>query len=82
VVELRPAHAGFEKSLYVIYGLRNDDLADEKRLPRSMLHMTLRAELGDMSFLGMTGWVASLFTKVAARYARWIGDEERLLRKC
>lgn len=77
-----PAHPGFEQSLYIMFGLNNDDLADPKTgLPNSILHTAVVADLGDMRFPGLTGRLINYFTKLLAMYARWTGVEEELLRK-
>jgi hypothetical protein len=46
-VELRPGHAGFEKSLRVAYGLAADGLVRANGMPRNLLHAALLLEWGD-----------------------------------
>lgn len=75
-----PAHAGFERSLYILFGLNNDGLADPvTAMPYSILHTAVVADLGDMRFPGFKGGLLNYFTKVLAAYARWTGVEEELL---
>ena len=45
-VELRPGHAGFEKSLRVGYGLAADGLVRANGMPRNMLHAALMLKRG------------------------------------
>ncbi|MCJ1456933.1 hypothetical protein MMC28_007299 [Mycoblastus sanguinarius] len=74
-VEVRPANEGFEKSLHIMYGMARDG-----GMPKSMLHRCLLADLGDMSSPGLLTLMGPVVKAVAA-YARWIGEEERLLQK-
>ncbi|EXJ77059.1 hypothetical protein A1O3_10217 [Capronia epimyces CBS 606.96] len=77
-----PAHAGFEQSLYIMFGLNSDGLADpETGMPYSILHTAVVADLGDMRFPGFKGGVVNYFIRVLAAYARWSGIEEELLTK-
>jgi hypothetical protein len=75
-----PAHAGFEKSMYIMFGLNNDGQADPKTgMPLSILHTALVADMGDMRFPGFKGGLVNFLTKVLATVARWSGVEEELL---
>ncbi|KAH6724167.1 RmlC-like cupin domain-containing protein [Leptodontidium sp. MPI-SDFR-AT-0119] len=78
-----PAHEGFEKSLYICYGLAEDGKCDEKGLPKSFVHLCLMADLGDMKWPGfmLTAGLGNMIVKVVAAYGRWSGEEERLLMK-
>ena len=76
--EVRPAHEGFERSLYILYGLARDGYCGEKGLPNSMMHLCLVADMGDMSAPGAIG---KIIVKAFAAYARWTGEEERLLQR-
>jgi mannose-6-phosphate isomerase-like protein (cupin superfamily) len=76
-----PAHEGFEKSVYICYGLANDGECDDKGLPKSIVHLCLMADMGDMKWPGVTGTLGAPFIKSMAVYARWSGEEERLLKK-
>ncbi|KAK0125398.1 hypothetical protein ONS95_000585 [Cadophora gregata] len=77
-----PAHEGFEKSLYICYGLAGDGECDEKGLPRSFVHLCLIADLGDMRWPGfmLVAGFGNMLVKVVAAYARWSGEEDRLLK--
>lgn len=77
-----PAHAGFERSLYILFGLNNDGLADPKtNLPHNILHTALIGDMSDMKFAGFQGRLMNYMGKVLAAYARWTGVEEELLQK-
>ena len=68
--KLVPGHEGFEKSLYVIYGLAEDGECDEKGLPKSFVHLCLMAQLGDMKWPGLMSWVGNGAVRAIAAYAR------------
>jgi mannose-6-phosphate isomerase-like protein (cupin superfamily) len=79
---VRPAHAGFEKSLYILFGLNNDGLADPKTgMPTSLLHTALIGDMSDMRFPGFQGGLMNYVGSLLAMYARWTGVEEELLKK-
>lgn len=76
-----PSHAGFERSLYIMFGLANDGFAGEDGLPRSPIQKALIADMSDMRFAGGMGWLANTSVMLMAMYGRWTGEEERLLKK-
>ena len=80
VVEMRPAHLGFEQTIYIFYGLANDGLTDDEGLP-GMVKLSLLSAMGEMNFPGLTGVALNLFTTVLCAYARWNGVEEELLQR-
>jgi mannose-6-phosphate isomerase-like protein (cupin superfamily) len=80
VGEARPSHEGFERGLYIIYGLANDGLCDEEGTPKSIMHLSLIADMSDMFFPGLMGSIGLPFLKAMAAYGRWSGEEERLLK--
>lgn len=79
-VVMRPAHEGFEKSLYITYGLARDGLVNEKGLP-SFVPLCIIATMGDMQFPGLLMAMGMPAIRLVAAWARWRGEEERLLRK-
>jgi len=81
VVELRPGHQGFERGLYIMYGLANDGLCDDKAMPLRPLHQALIANMSDMYIPGPFSFLGVPFVKLMAAYGRWSGEEERLLKK-
>ena len=80
-VELRPAHPGFEKTLYILYGMASDGQCNEAGIPKSLILACLLAEMSDMASPGLSMVLGRSFVKVMAAYARWTGEEERLLKK-
>ena len=77
-----PGHPGFEKGLYILFGLNNDGLADPKTgMPYNILHIALIGEMSDMRFAGFQGTLMNYLTGFLAAYARWRGVEEELLKK-
>lgn len=80
-VELRPAHEGFEKALHIMYGLARDGEGDVQGMPKSIVAQSLMADMGDMSLPGWMMAVGRPVFKAIAAYGRWMGEEERLLRK-
>lgn len=76
-----PAHQGFEKTLYIFYGLANDGLGDEKGFPKSWVHMLMFPALGEVGYPGVFGLVVGLLSGIVGWYARVSGEEERLTRK-
>jgi mannose-6-phosphate isomerase-like protein (cupin superfamily) len=79
---VRPGHAGFERSLYILFGLNNDGLADPKTgMPHSLLHTALIGDMSDMKFPGFQGGMMNYVGKLLAMYAKWTGVEEELLKK-
>ena len=80
-VELRPAHPGFERSLYLLYGMARDGLCRDNGIPKSVLLTCLIADMSDMSSPGILMVLGRSFVKTLAAYARWSGEEEKLLEK-
>ncbi len=78
---MRPAHEGFERSLYILYGLANDGLTNEGALPKSFVHLCCVTHMGDFSFPGTFGFFMNPITKLVAWYARWSGVEGELTRR-
>lgn len=77
-----PSHGGFEKSLAILFGLCNDDLADPMtKMPKSILHTAIIADMSDMRFPGFGGAIANYLMIGLATFARWRGVEEELLQK-
>lgn len=76
-----PAHAGFERSLYIMFGLANDGLSDADGMPKSAIQKALVADMADMRFPGSMGWQANALIRAMAAYGRWSGEEERLLQR-
>lgn len=77
-----PAHEGFEKSIYILYGLANDGKCDADARPTSFVTLCLIGDMGDLRFPGLMKWLGGgLLVKCVAAYARWSGLEAELLEK-
>jgi quercetin dioxygenase-like cupin family protein len=76
-----PAHPGFERGLYILYGLSGDDLLTPQGLPKSMIHTALIVDMSDMFFPGAQGLLMNCMVRILAVYGRWSGEEEKLLQK-
>lgn len=76
-----PADAGFEQSLYILFGLAQDGELGNDGLPRSLIHTAVVGSLGGMSFPGASGAVLNVMTSALAAYARWSGVQDALIRK-
>jgi mannose-6-phosphate isomerase-like protein (cupin superfamily) len=79
-VEMRPASQGFKRSMYIIYGLANDGLTDDKGFP-SMMNLCLVRQMGDMRWPSLTSVAVNFLTSGPTACARWIGVEEDLLQQ-
>jgi quercetin dioxygenase-like cupin family protein len=79
-VELTPGHAGFENSLRIAYGLAEDGLVKPGGMPRSLTHIALLAEMGDMGAAG-TLRVLTPFVGLLARRGRRRGIERDLIER-
>ena len=76
-----PGHQGFEKTLYIFYGLANDGLGDEHGFPKSWVHQMMFPALGEVGYPGLFGVAVSLLSRLVGWYCRVSGEEERLTRR-
>ena len=79
--KITPGHEGFEKCMYVLYGLANDGLANKDGIPTSMVSVSAMSDLSDMRFAGVTGVAMNVAIAAVAAYARASGTEKELLEK-
>ena len=77
LVELRPGHEGFEKSVMVVYGLASDGRVFSDGTPKSPYHIALLLEWGEMRLPGFFGVAEPLF-RLLARRARRKGIDKML----
>jgi quercetin dioxygenase-like cupin family protein len=82
-VKLQPAREGFEKGLYIVYGLARDGRCIEggRGMPKNPLHTAVICELSDMWVAGITGTLFNPVLKMLAWVARRIGTEEWLVQR-
>ena len=77
LVELRPGHEGFEKSVKVAYGLASDGRVFSDGTPKNPYHIALLLEWGEMRLPGLLGFAEPVF-RLLARRARRKGIDKRL----
>ena len=80
-VELRPAREGFEKGLYVLYGLARDGKSKRGGVPNSLMHAAVVSSMADMWPAGWRGAVLTPVLKILGFLGRVSGLEERLVRR-
>jgi mannose-6-phosphate isomerase-like protein (cupin superfamily) len=82
-VKLQPAREGFEKGLYIAYGMARDGMCIEGSggFPKNPLHIAIVCELSDMWIAGMAGTILNPILKVLAWVGRKIGTEEWLVQR-
>lgn len=69
-VRIEPGSPGFEKSLYILYGLVNDGLVDEEGLPTDILHTALFAAYSDTRASGLLRVMNPIFSRLAGKAQR------------
>jgi len=79
--KVEPAHAGFEKVLFIWYGLANDGYGDATGTPKNLFYLLMLTNMGDMGFPGVGGWLLGLTAGLVGWIAWVTGEEERLTRK-
>ena len=79
--QVLPSSPGFERSLYILFGLAGDDQLDKEGLPKSLVHTAIISSMSDMLFPGIGGAFMNMLIGVFAWYGRVSGEEERLLQK-
>ncbi|TVY35371.1 hypothetical protein LSUB1_G004786 [Lachnellula subtilissima] len=48
-----PGHEGFEKGVYIIYGLANDGLTNEESVPSNIVHLCLVMVMSELYWTGL-----------------------------
>jgi len=80
-IVVAPSHEGFEKSLYVLYGLARDGLCHDKGVPNSLVHTCLILTMADLRPPGVIFGILSPLVYLTAAIARWRGVEEDLFNR-
>ncbi len=78
-VKIEPGSPGFEKGLYILYGLINDGKAEEG-LPKNSLHTAVFVSYSDTRAPGVLRLVNPIFTRLGGRAQR-TGIESELVEK-
>ena len=80
-VKLQPAREGFEKGLYILYGLARDGESADGGRPNSLMHAAVICSMSDMWPGGVRGIILTPVLKILAFFGRIGGIEERLVRQ-
>lgn len=80
-VELRPGNEGFEKFMYILFGLVRDGLSDEEGIPKDKSVLALILDLGDVRQAGFSAALMNPMIKGIAGYKRWRGVQAKLLER-
>lgn len=79
-VKIKPGSAGFEKALFLLYGLTKDGYADENGMLKDFNHIALFLKLSDTGVPGMLNLLNPFF-KRTARQLQESGEADALLEK-
>ncbi|KAF2798599.1 hypothetical protein K505DRAFT_371587 [Melanomma pulvis-pyrius CBS 109.77] len=78
-VRLTPAREGFEKALYILYGLARDGKCVGGGFPRNPMHMAVCFCMADMWPAGVGGALITPIIKAVAWIGKVIGTEKYLV---
>ena len=81
-IRLWLAREGFEKGLYILYGLARDGKSANGGIPDNLMHSAVVFSMSDMWPAGLGGAVLRPVLKVLGFLGRMSGVEERLVRQC
>ena len=79
-VRIEPGHPGFEKSLYILYGLANDGLVDEDGIPENIYHTAVFATLSDTGSSEVGSLMSWIIRRLAGRAQRMDIEDELIER--
>lgn len=79
-VKIEPGSPGFEKGLYILYGLINDGKTNDEGLPEDPLHTAVFVAYSDTRAPGSLRLINPLFTRLAGRAQR-TGVEAELVER-
>ncbi|KAL9595329.1 MAG: hypothetical protein Q9219_006506 [cf. Caloplaca sp. 3 TL-2023] len=80
-VKIQPAREGFEKSLYILYGLARDGKCTDGGVPTDFMQLAVIAAMSDMWPAGLIGMLLIPILKVVAWWGRIRGVEEQLMKQ-
>ena len=80
-IKLAPAWEGFEKGLYILYGLARDGKSSNGGIPNNILHSAIIFPMSDMWPTGLGGMFLVLAMKMFAPIGRLCGMEEELVNR-
>ncbi|KAK0347279.1 hypothetical protein LTR91_012824 [Friedmanniomyces endolithicus] len=73
-IKIQPAHQGFDKLLYIYYGLADDGHGRPDGAPKSLFHALMLMNMGGVGYPGLVGWLFGVFVVIAGLIA---GDWRR-----
>lgn len=79
-VKIEPGSPGFEKGLYILYGLINDGKVTDEGLPENPLHTSIFVAYSDTRAPGVLRLINPIFTRLAGRAQR-TGVESELVER-
>ena len=80
-IKLQPAREGFEKGLYLLYGLARDGKSANGGIPHNFMYSAIIFSMSDMWPSGLGGAVLTPIMMALAAVGRFIGMEQRLVKK-
>ncbi|KAL8786824.1 MAG: hypothetical protein Q9213_002561 [Squamulea squamosa] len=80
-VKIQPAREGFEKGLYILYGLARDGKCADGGVPIDFMHLAVIAAMSDMWPAGFKGALLIPILKVFAWWGKMRGVEEQLVKQ-
>ena len=80
-IKLEPAREGFEKGLYILYGLARDGLSANGGVPNSFSYSAVIFTMSDMWLTGLGGMILTTAMKLFAPIGRLIGLEQELVNR-
>ena len=80
-IKLHPAREGFEKAVYILYGLARDGKSANGGIPYNFMYSAIVFTMSDMWPSGLAGLILTPIMKTLAFVGRLCGVEERLVRR-
>ncbi|KAJ4298243.1 hypothetical protein N0V90_006142 [Kalmusia sp. IMI 367209] len=80
-IKVQPAREGFERGLYIMYGLARDGKGGNAGVAKSIMDTAIICSMSDMWPAGFVGGALTPALKALAWVGRITGKEEKLLKK-
>lgn len=80
-VLIEPGSPGFEKALYILYGLANDNLTNDEGIPHNLQHTAVFAIYSDTRASGIQGMILGPILDRLAGRAQRTGIETDLMKR-
>ena len=75
---ISPGHTGFENTLRIMFGLAQDELYNDKAVPKNFIHLAVCGVMSDMRLPGLMSLTTPI-VKLVAWYAKKKGIEQQLI---